>query len=149
MSHRLPISGAYVVVIVFGECFIVFPKKTLRHESNFYPLHVSYDRKNANIIYMNPKRLLMYDVRCSCRQQAVSTVSGGDRRGGAIPKARKTHNAEGASYRLDEDLRTLGPAKVRTRRSEKSALNRPAQIVRKHLCCQQCHMHNKTNVGAL
>ena len=38
------IFGVYVVVIVFGECVIVFQSKTLRHESNVHPLHISYDR---------------------------------------------------------------------------------------------------------
>ena len=32
------------VVIVCGECVIVFQSKTLRHESNVRPLHISYDR---------------------------------------------------------------------------------------------------------
>ena len=39
-----PIFGVYVVVIVFGECVIVFQSKALRQESNVHPLHISYDR---------------------------------------------------------------------------------------------------------
>ena len=39
-----PKFGVYVDVIVFGKCVIVFKSKTLRHESNVHPLHISYDR---------------------------------------------------------------------------------------------------------
>ena len=44
MCYRFPIFGVSVVVIVFGECVMVFQSKALRQESNVHPLHVSYDR---------------------------------------------------------------------------------------------------------
>ena len=44
MCYRFPTFGVCAVVIVFGECVIVFQSKTLRQESNVHPLHISYDR---------------------------------------------------------------------------------------------------------
>ena len=54
MCYRFPIFGVYVVVIVFGECVIVFQSKTLRHESNVHPLHISYDRQKKPRIILGP-----------------------------------------------------------------------------------------------
>ena len=33
----------YVVVVVRGECVIVFQSEALRHESNVHPVHISDD----------------------------------------------------------------------------------------------------------
>ena len=38
-----PISGVDVVIMILRERGIVFQSRTLRHESNVHPLHISYD----------------------------------------------------------------------------------------------------------
>ena len=44
VCYRFPSFKVFVVIIVFGECVVVFQSKTLRHESNVHPLNISYDR---------------------------------------------------------------------------------------------------------